>query len=845
MHNLQGIDLDIPLGKLVVICGVSGSGKTSLAFDTLYAEGQRRYIESFSPYVRQFLPQRDKPEYDRLENLPAAIAVKRSNVPRTNRSTVGTTAEVDDYLRTLYARLGELYCPGCQQPIIRHDPTSVAVLLGSLSRRRAMIAFRIAWMDAPDLAMQLSSLQESGFTRLIVANQSWNLATNDRSQMAEAFEGLRTGWVIVDRIATGEVTPRTIESLETAFSWGDNALQVFVAVDTEQPCDANALHVSIDGAEFAEYHFARELECVRCNRQFSDPDPRTFNFNSPLGACPTCEGTGEVAVPDFDKTVSNRRSYQVCTACHGKRLQASSLAYKLDGKSIDQVLGLSIDEARRWFEQLDLNESGQRIAAEALLQIKARLKFLQTVGLGYLTLDRPLRTLSGGEATRVALTTSLGSNLVSMLYVLDEPTIGLHPHDTEGLIRSIESLRDRGNSVVVVEHEPQLMIRADWLIEIGPQAGRKGGQVCFQGTVDELRQTSGLTANYLNSSTIPDLETNDSSSQHSTLRLRGARGRNLKNIDVDVPLNCLCVVTGVSGSGKSTLVLDTLGAALRQAKGDNSAQPLPHSSLEGHDVIRDCVTIDQEPISLSSRSNPATYTKLFDTIRRLFSESQDANRRGLSPSHFSFNSKDGQCPRCDGNGILTIDMQFLADIQTTCPDCKGSRYREEILDVKYRDRSIADCLRLSIEEARQFFRGQKKLQKKLDQLIEIGLGYVVLGQSLKTLSAGESQRIKLASYLSEYSGGNTLFLLDEPTTGLHFADVDRLIALLRNLVTAGHSVLVIEHNDQFIRAASHIIDLGPGAADEGGHIVATGTPMQIAKNAASITGKYLKSTYGL
>ena len=843
MHNLQNIDLDLPNGKLVVICGVSGSGKTSLAFDTLYAEGQRRYIESFSPYTRQFLPQRDKPEYDRLDHLPAAIAVKRSGIPRTNRSTVGTTAEVDDYLRILFARLARLFCPKCEQCIERHDPSSVLKWLGKQTRRRAMITFRLEWLDFQDLSLQLSHLQQSGFTRLVVADHVWNLATDDRAQMATSIECSRFGYVVVDRIATGEETARITESLETAFAWGDDSIVLFVESERTESNTLSLETHKIDSTAFSIRHFARELVCDGCSMRFAAPEPRLFNFNSSLGACPCCKGLGDISSFEIDKYGLDRSSQpfqaETCPECLGKRLKSDALAFRIDGLSIVQVLSLSIDEAVLWFKRLGLSESEQIIASDVLKQMDARLRFLQTVGLGYLALDRPLRTLSGGEATRVALTTSLGSNLVSMLYVLDEPTIGLHPHDTEDLIRSIEALRDRGNTVIVVEHEPQLMARADWIIEIGPKAGRLGGQVCFQGTSKDLIASNGVTGGYLRSFAETGVQPNDRFESTKQLQLRGATGRNLKNISVEFPLNCLCVVTGVSGSGKSTLVMDTLGAALNFEKSSASPPPLKHQSLVGYDAIRKCVIVDQDPISLSSRSNAATYTQLFDDIRRLFSATVESKRRGYSPSHFSFNGQAGQCLRCEGHGVLTIDMQFLSDIQTTCLDCKGSRYRDEILEVKYRDRSIAECLNLSIEEARQFFRGQTKLQKKFDKLIEIGLGYLILGQSLTTLSAGESQRLKLASYLSGSKESGTLFLMDEPTTGLHFSDIDRLISIMRRLISAGHSLVVIEHNDQLIRAADYLIDLGPGAADQGGQVIATGTPFQIARNPLSITGRFL------
>jgi len=946
MHNLKNIDLDIPSGKLVVLCGVSGSGKTSLAFNTLYAEGQRRYIESFSPYIRQFLPQREKPEYDSLENLPAAIAVKRSGVPRTNRSTVGTTAEVDDYLRILYSRTSQLFCPSCNHLIVRHDASSVADWIGITSRRKAMITFQLEWIDIQDLSMQLSTLQQSGFTRLVVGKKTWNLATDNRVLFASAVEGFQAGNVVVDRITTGELSPRIVESLETAFSWGGDSIDVLVETDRDPTSEILKRTILIDGAAFVSQRFSHELACGPCGRRFTEPQPSTFSFNSSHGACPKCEGLGEISIVDLDKIVPDRskslregaiapwttpayrheldelivladeyrvpldkpveqlskkhweliqhgvpakdfggldgffawldqrkykmhlrvfasrwRSYQVCPECHGKRLNPDALAFRINGLSIDQALELPIKDASSWIDALTLSDSHKKIASDALKQIQSRLRFLSVVGLDYLSLNRPLRTLSGGEATRVSLTTSLGSDLVSMLYVLDEPTIGLHPHDTEGLIRSIEGLRDRGNTVIVVEHEPQLIERADWLIEIGPRAGRDGGQVCFQGTIDALKSSDSKTGYYLNSINLVDqaagsIESNLIPSPPSPqplstegvedrlgmriLRLRNAHGRNLKNIDIDFPLDCLCVVTGVSGSGKSTLVLDTLGAAMMLAKNKKNQPPLAYHSLTGDDAIRDCVVIDQDPLSLSSRSNPATYTKILDDLRRLFAELPEAKRRGYSPSYFSFNNKEGQCPRCEGEGTLTVDMQFLTDIQTNCPDCKGSRYRSEILEIKYRNRSIADCLSQSVEEAKQFFRGQAKIQLKLDKLFDIGLGYLVLGQSLSTISAGEAQRIKLATYLTDSQESGTLFLMDEPTTGLHFSDIERLIDVMRRLIAAGHSLIVIEHNEQLVRAADHVIDLGPGAAEKGGQVVATGSPTEIANDPSSVTGKYLK-----
>ncbi len=931
-HNLKSVDVDIPVNKLTIVCGVSGSGKTSLALDTLYAEGQRRYIESFSPYTRQFLQRLDKPDYDSLTNLPAAIAVRRSGVPRSNRSTVGTTAEVDDYLRILFARVAKLYCPTCSREIKRHDATSISSFIQSLAVGRAMIAAELSWIDSQDLSMQLSNLQQAGFPRVVINGQIWNLASDDREAMASAAKKVQEGYSIIDRVNTGkhesQGVARLTESLETALQWGGG--KVVVLIDTAasseiEPSESIGV-CRINESEYYQCCFSRDRVCHTCERTFHDSDPRTFSFNSSLGACPTCEGLGEVSevdlakvIPDYNKTLrqgaiapwttpayahelsellalagdygiptdvpvkklsakawgliqhgvpernfggldgffawldrkkykmhirifaARWRSYLKCPTCDGQRLNADALAYKISGLSMIDVAKMSVDQALGWIESLAWDDTARKIVLDPLNQIRSRLRYLQRVGLGYLALDRPLRTLSGGEATRVTLTTSLGSDLVSMLYVLDEPTVGLHPRDTAQLTNAILDLRDRGNTVLVVEHEPGLITKADWLVEIGPQAGQLGGKLQFAGTIEELRKSQTLTSKYLFAeSAVTHAEpdgTPEASSYGSDLKwltIRKASGRNLKSIDVSIPLGKLVVVTGVSGSGKSTLVLDTLGAALERHFGRNGPVPLPFESIEGLENLKDVLLVDQEPISLSLRSNPATYSRVFDEIRKVFAATVDAKARGMAAGQFSFNNESGRCPRCEGDGFLAIDMQFLADIQTVCPECHGSRYTPEVLAVKYRDRSIADCLSMSIMEAKEFFRGQSKLQARLEPLIDLGLGYLQLGQSAPTLSAGEMQRLKLATYLTDSSNRSTLFILDEPTTGLHFYDVDRLLHSLRKLIASGHSVLMIEHNEQVIRSADYCIDMGPGPSEAGGRVVALGRVSEMIASKKSI-----------
>jgi len=932
VHNLKNIDVDVPRGKLIAICGVSGSGKTSLALDTLYAEGQRRYIESFSPYTRQFLQRLDKPDYDSINHLPPALAVTRAGAPRGNRSTVGTASETLDYLRILFSKIAMLHCIKCGQLVTSQDPQAVAKLVTELPPIKIMIGFETHWDDAVDRASVLADLQAMGFVRLVASGKTLSIGTTVREELAESLPVSGRVLVIADRIKGGDTSLRLTESLESAFQHGGGEAILLIESNESVLSHIAAANiattsVTFDDEPWLDARFSKQLRCPVCRIDYPSPEARLFSFNSPLGACPTCEGFGDTVdldmqliVPDDSKSIragaiapwsspsynpyldefldvaedlgvavdvpfsklpkkqvdrvihgdakggykgldgffaylerkkykmhvrvflSRWRSYNQCPTCQGRRLNSQALAYTVSGNNFAQLCEMQVDQLAELLSSAKLDERRSQIASNVLSQTQLRLTCLQQVGLGYLALARTLRTLSGGEAQRTALTTALGSSLVHMLYVLDEPSVGLHPHDVERLSNAITSLTDRGNTVVIVEHEEMLINRADHIIEVGPKAGEHGGQIVFTGTVDEVRKSpTSLTGAYLSGRkeiAVPGLRRK---ADKGSIDLKGCRGNNLQNIDASFPLGLLCIVTGVSGSGKSSLVQDTLAAALLTRLTKQKTVCLPFDKLTGDDQIEDCIVIDQSPVSRSPRSNPVTYVKAFDEIRQAFAETIDAKTRNLSAGHFSFNSELGRCPTCSGDGILQIDMQFLADVTMTCSDCNGNRYRPEILAVRYRDRSIADVLRMTVSEASAFFRGSPKVQQKLKVLTDVGLDYVQLGQSAMTLSAGEAQRLKLAAHLSSASKRRTLFLLDEPTTGLHTHDIATLLRCFNALIEAGHSLIVVEHNLNLIAAADYIIDLGPGPAALGGRIVAQGTPEQIAACSESVTGRHLKT----
>ncbi len=927
VHNLQEIDVDIPRGKLIVMCGLSGSGKTSLALDTLYAEGQRCYIESFSAYTRQFLQRLDKPDCDAIEGIPPAIAVTRASGSKSNRSTVATATEIADHLRLLMAKVGQLFCYGCGEPVVRDDPSVVATEMASgEGPARSMIGFPVWLPDRRSASEILYGLQQEGYLRLVVGDRLFRLSDDDRASLAKRVgrKGVEAV-VIVDRVTAGAEIGRLTESLETAMLEGNGKAYLFG--EQEDAGATSGTTVTIDGRSWRRRIISRDLRCDRCDIDYPEPVPRLFNFNHPLGACPTCEGFGEVVTIDPDLVVpdsslslrdgaiapwnapsyrheldelldladdygiptdvpvsklkkkhwklvqegvpernfggldgffawldrkkykmhirvfaSRFRSYRTCSECGGQRMKPEALAYRLGGRNVAELLHSTASEAIAFFSELTLASRERTIAAEPLRQISERLGYLGNVGLGYLQLDRPLRTLSGGETQRVALTAALGSSLVNMLYVLDEPTAGLHPSDVQRLADAILALRDRGNTVVVVEHDPTLIELADRVIEIGPGAGAGGGKVVFEGSVEQmLVAPASLTGEFLSGKrgwTLIDREPRTGSGQ---IRLTGASGHNLQGIDVEFPLGLLCLVTGVSGSGKSTLVHDTLYGALCQRTAKAGVKPLPFDSITGVGQIDECVLIDQSPISRSPRSCPVTYVKSFDAIRKVFAGTVEARTRNFSPGHFSFNGK-GQCPECEGAGVLQVDMQFLADVSMQCPACRGCRFRSEILQVRYRDRTIADVLDMTVQEAHRFFRGEAKVRAKLQRMINVGLEYITLGQPATTLSSGEAQRLKLAAFLGAKSRRRTLFLLDEPTTGLHFADIVRLVDCFDALIADGHSLIVVEHNAMLMRAADHLIDLGPGAGTEGGRLVASGPPNQLAATADSPTGGVLRDS---
>lgn len=932
VHNLKNLDIDIERGRLVVVCGLSGSGKTSLALDTLYAEGQRRYIESFSAYTRQFLQRLDKPDCDLIEGMPPAIAVTRAGETRTSRSTVGTATEIADHLRLLMSKIGKLFCHQCGRAIVSHEPATVAADCNRLAAStKLMLGFEVHLPDRRQASEILLGLQQEGYLRLVVGDQTFHLSDADRGALAKRVgkKGI-DATVIVDRLTASDELSRVTESLETAMSQGNGKVVVYTDVDTaKEAVEVDWVHgassVTVDSRQWTRSVLSREARCNVCDIDFPPPVARLFNFNNPLGACPRCEGFGDVVdidmnlvVPDTSKSIregaiapwnspsynheleellaladdydipvdvpfeqlkpkhlkliqrgvperkfggldgffawlerkkykmhirvllSRYRSYRRCPECEGRRLKPEALAYRIRGKNMAEISAMRGDEAATFFATLELEGREATIAKEPLRQVLDRLRYLEQVGLSYLQIDRTLRTLSGGETQRVALTSALGSSLVNMLYVLDEPTAGLHPHDVERLRGAIEGLRKRGNTVIIVEHEESMIRGADEVIEIGPGAGEAGGQLVFQGTPEELLQCErSITGDFLAGRRGHTLLERTPRQPRGWLTLEGASGHNLQSVTVQFPLGVLCLVTGISGSGKSSLIQDTLYGAVRRQLREPSDPPLPYQDLTGVGQIKECVLIDQAPISRSPRSSPVSYVKAFDPIRQVFADTVEARTRNFTAGHFSFNSELGRCATCEGDGQLQVDMQFLADVSMVCPTCRGTRYRDEILQVHYRDRSIADVLAMTVRQAYAFFRGHEAVQVKLKRLMDVGLDYVAIGQPATTLSSGEAQRLKLAAFLASAKRKKTLFILDEPSTGLHFADVVRLFDCFDALIADGHSLIVVEHNLQLIRAADYLIDIGPGAAEQGGRIVATGTPAEVAQVPQSITGQVL------
>jgi excinuclease ABC subunit A len=819
VHNLKGVDVDIPLRRLTVCTGVSGSGKSSLAFDTLYAEAQRRYLQSFSVSTRQFLERLDKPEAERIDNLPPAIAVAQRAAPRGQRSTVGTLTEITEYLRLLFARAGGVFCLQCGQEVRAHTAADVVAAAERLpAGTRFTVAFPARPEPGTDPAAWAAGLREEGFLRLQVDGSVLRL---DEGTLPD-LGGPGQVWVLVDRLEAGRAArDRLTDSVETAFARGHGRM----ALLTEQ----------------GEFAFDQRSICPRCNIAYPPLEPRLFNFNDPLGACPTCEGTG-VPKSDGKKPKAEHPSSDTCATCGGSRLNEQALCVRVGGKNIAQWSALTVDELAVFTAALELPEERRAAGRLLLEQVRRRLAYLQDVELGYLTLDRAARSLSTGEAQRVRLTTALGSNLVNALYVLDEPTAGLHPRDTDKLLAVLRRLRDAGNTLVLVEHDAEVIRSADHLVDVGPEAGEEGGEVLYQGPpAGLLERSESLTGNYLSGRSSIPVPTRRRALNHGSLRLVHARAHNLQDLTVEFPLGVLCVVTGVSGAGKSSLVQDSLYPVLARRKHQKATGPPPgDTDVLGAGQVGDVVLMDQVPLPRTARSNPVTYVKAFDDIRKVFADTTEARVRNFGPGAFSFNQVGGRCKTCEGQGTLSIDMQFLADVTVTCPDCKGTRYRPEILDVKVRSLNIAEVLNLTVREAFRFFRAQQAIERRLKLLIDVGLEYIRLGQPADTLSGGEAQRLKLAGHLASSRKPRCLFLLDEPTAGLHPADVAHLLDCFDRLLQTGHSLIVVEHDLDVIKSADHVIDLGPGAAAAGGRVVAAGTPEEVAAVDASHTGRCLR-----
>lgn len=905
VNNLKNIDVDIPRNKLVVITGLSGSGKSSLAFDTLYAEGQRRYVESLSSYARQFLGRMSKPECDFIKGIPPAIAIEQKVTSRNPRSTVGTSTEIYEYLRLLFARVGKTYSPVSGQ-IVKKDSAEdiVNCMLSYPKGTRYTVLTPIVPREGRDVQQQIEMDRKEGFTRLEVNGEMVRMEDY-------AYNEADTIYLLIDRMScddSKDSISRLTDSAETAMYEGDGAcLLRFYTADGETRLHSFSTKFEADGITFTE------------------PTDQMFSFNSPIGACPVCEGFGKIVGIDEHLVVPNRalsvydgavmcwrgekmgewlheflreapahnfpifapyyelteeqkdylwhgprdkacidsffkmleenqykiqyrvmlaryRGKTVCPACHGSRLKKEALYVKVGGKNIAEIVSMPINDVVDFFRTLKLDEHDTAVAARLLNEIGNRLKFLQDVGLGYLTLNRLSNTLSGGESQRINLATSLGSSLVGSLYILDEPSIGLHSRDTDKLIKVLRQLQQLGNTVVVVEHDEEIIRAADYIIDIGPKAGRLGGQIVYQGNMSDLKPGSdSYTVKYLLGEERIPLPLSHRS-WNNYIEIKGARENNLNGIDVKFPLNVMTVVTGVSGSGKSTLVRDIFYKALKREYSEVSDRPGEFLSLEGDvKMVHDIEFVDQNPIGKSSRSNPVTYVKAYDEIRKLMADQPLSKQMGYTAGYFSFNTEGGRCEECKGEGTVTVEMQFMADLVLECESCHGKRFKNETLEVKYDGMNIYDILEMTVNQAVEFFNehGQKKIVKKLLPLQEVGLGYIKLGQSSSTLSGGENQRVKLAYFLSIEKAEPTIFVFDEPTTGLHFHDIKQLLKAFDALIARGHTVVIIEHNMDVIKCADHVIDLGPEGGDKGGNLVVCGTPEEVAKCAASYTGQYL------
>jgi excinuclease ABC subunit A len=827
-HNLRNVDLDLPRNRLIVVTGLSGSGKSSLAFDTLYAEGQRRYVESLSSYARQFLQLMEKPDVDRIDGLSPAIAIQQRGTGANPRSTVGTSTEIHDYLRLLYARAGQAYCPDHpEQPLGAHSVAQMVDHALALPEGTAVLVLApVVDGRQGQYAELIGDLRMRGFVRFRIDG-----ATVDADRLPELDRGASHRIdVVVDRLRVKPaVRTRLAESFETALRIADGRVRLLEA----------------DSGE--EVSFSSRNACLRCGYTAPPLEPRLFSFNSPNGACPACGGLGRLAVPaPAADGVPGEPVLRTCPDCAGTRLRREArhvfLGQDAQRLAIYQIAALPLARAQEAVQTLVLDGARREIAQPVIAQITARLQFLNDVGLGYLSLERSADSLSGGESQRIRLASQIGSGLTGVLYVLDEPSIGLHQRDNRRLIDMLMRLRELGNTVIVVEHDEEMIRSADHVVDMGPGAGEHGGVVVAQGTPDQvMADAHSLTGAYLRGARAIATPQARMPPGPRWLRLRGASGNNLCAVDFDLPVGLLSCVTGVSGSGKSTLVNDTLACALARHLNGARTEPAPHAGIEGMEHFDRIVTIDQAPIGRTPRSNPATYAGLFTTVRELFAATVTARERGYGAGRFSFNVAGGRCEECEGEGLKTVEMHFLPDLYVTCEGCAGRRYNRETLEVLYRGRNIAEVLDLSVEQAGAIFSAVPVLARKLQTLIDVGLGYVRLGQSATTLSGGEAQRIKLAQELSKRDTGRTLYVLDEPTTGLHFQDIAMLLKVLHRLRDAGNTVLVIEHNLDVIRTADWVVDLGPEGGQEGGRILAAGTPEAVAQVSGSHTGVCLRS----
>ena len=933
VHNLKNIDVVIPRNTLTVITGLSGSGKSSLAFDTIFAEGQRRYIETFSAYARNFLGGMERPDVDKITGLSPVISIEQKTTNRNPRSTVGTTTEIYDYLRLLYARAGKAYSYMTGEEMVKYTEEKVIdMILHDYQGKRIFILAPLVRSRKGHYRELFESMRRKGYLNIRIDGEIKEIV---RGMKVDRYKNHDIE-VVIDKMQVKSETPGVQNT-------PDERLKKSVLIAMKQ---GEGLIMILDKDTNAIKYFSKRLMCPTTGISYSDPAPNNFSFNSPQGACPHCKGLGTINEIDLNKEIPDnkvsiyeggivplgkyknqmifwqidallkRNGYDIktpieeipedamteilygslenvridkelvhttsdyfvsfdgiikylrdvmendesasgqkwadqfleecaCPECHGQRLNREALSYRIWDKNISELAAMDISELREWLDQVEdhLDHQQQQIAHEILKEIKTRLDFLLEVGLDYLALNRQSASLSGGESQRIRLATQIGSQLVNVLYILDEPSIGLHQRDNQRLINSLKELRDLGNTVIVVEHDQDMMLNADYIIDIGPRAGRKGGEVVFQGTPEEILKTNSVTASYLNGTVSISIPEQRRKGNGHDLIIKGASGNNLKHVDVTFPLGKLIVVTGVSGSGKSTLVNETLQPILSHHFYRSIKRPMPYDSIEGLEHIDKVVNVDQSPLGRTPRSNPATYTGVFSDIRNLFVSLPEAKIRGYKPGRFSFNVKGGRCEACGGNGYKTIEMNFLPDIQVPCEVCHGKRYNRETLEVRYKGKSIADILDMTINQAVEFFENVPDILRKIKTIQDVGLGYIKLGQPSTTLSGGESQRVKLATELSKKDTGKTLYILDEPTTGLHFEDIRILMDVLQKLVDRGNTVIIIEHNLDVIKLADHIIDMGPEGGRRGGMVLATGTPEEVAETAVGYTAKFLKQLF--